>query len=625
MVIEYKIKNKIEPFALDDIEEKGYVGHLIERQIYNRMNSEFARNVIYPLCEEPFRTRPDDKTDVGLWQGEFWGKWMISACRACRYTKNDEMKEFLRECAYGLISTADENGYIGTYKNSKNMFPCDKKKGLAAVGWECDWNWNVWCRKYTLWGLLEAYMLLGDENILAAAEKFFGHLAFELKANGIKLSETGTFEGMPSGSIMKPVLILYRITGKKEYLDFAAEIADSWDDESGKAPNLIRNAFSGIPVDDWYDNEGGKWAKAYEMMSCFDGLLELYRITGIARYYDAVAKNAELLIKYEQNPFFSVGFNDQFISGSKYINAASEPCDVLHWYRVLYELYCISGDKKYADLMEKVGYNALLASVSYDAKWGARIVRSHGKHQFAPPQPGPDPLPHHHCCVNNLPRGLLNFAESAVMHDGGDVYINQFSPIEVNGEIGVSIGDGYLCGKPVSIKTKGADCVFVRIPDYCEYVKVCGERVTASNGYYQVPSDKKDSFVIEFDMNPRILKFEDEMITPGKNDVHYLRWGLDKNNIGYVDDKYMIFGDCDRVMYGPLLLCRSVRIESEDIERANGGHVTCSVENPTAKDNDFQLVCDVKLDGKTHKMCDFASAAKVEDEAAYSFIFNMYV
>ena len=625
MMIEYKVKNKFEPFELGNIDEKGYVGHIIARQIHNRMNSEFARNVIYPMCEEPFRTRPDDKTNVGLWQGEFWGKWMISACRACRYTGDGEMKEFLRKCVFGLLSAADENGYIGTYKNSLNMFPCDKKKGYEELGWECDWNWNVWCRKYTLWGLLEAYMLLSDAEILEGAEKFVEHLFGELKHNGIKLYETGTFVGMPSGSIMKPMLILYRITGKQKYLDFAFEIAESWDDESGKAPNLIRNAFSGIPVDDWYDNVGGKWAKAYEMMSCLDGLLELYRVTGVKRYYEAVAANVELLLKYEQNPFFSVGFNDQFISGSYYINAASEPCDILHWYRIIYELYLISGDKKYADIMELVGYNSLLASVSYDAKWGARIVRSHGKHQYAPPQPGPNPLPNHHCCVNNLPRGLLNFAESAVVHSGKNVYINQFTPIEIKGDIKVCIDDGYMLGLPVKISVSGAEKAFVRIPEYCRWVKVCGEFAVPDNGYFEVPADKLSEFTLEFDMNPRVLKFDRDMIAPNEDDVHFRRWSLNSNDVGYVNEKHMIFGDCDRVMYGPLLLARSVRVDGTGVDKVHGGYSDCVVENTSAKDHEFQLVCDVALDGKRFKMCDFASAAKVEDEFAYDYIFNMYV
>lgn len=308
-----------------------------------------------------------------------------------------------------------------------------------------------------------------------AAEKFADHLIGELEENGINISDTGTFAGLPSCSIMKPMLMLYEDTENRKYLDFALSIAKDWDDTAhpDRKPNLIYNAFSEKPLAEWFDNPE-EWAKAYELMSCLDGLLELYRVTGTRRYFEAVKNIRDLIEEYETNAFFSVGFNDLFISGGDYVNSASEPCDVIHWYRVNYELYCLTGDKKYADTLEIIGYNALLASVTKDTKWGERILRSSGKHQYAPPQPGPNPLPYHHCCVDNLPRGLFNFAESAVMKDGEDIYINFFTELEISGEIGVTIGDGYLEGKPFEVKINGAENVFVRMPLHARYAMLDG-------------------------------------------------------------------------------------------------------------------------------------------------------
>lgn len=125
----YTVENKIEPFNPADINEKGYVGNLIRSVIRERITSDFAKNTIYPTCENAFRTREDDKTSVGLWQGEFWGKWMIGACLAAEYTGDKELREFIGNCAHGLISSADENGYIGTYKNSLDVFECDPNEG----------------------------------------------------------------------------------------------------------------------------------------------------------------------------------------------------------------------------------------------------------------------------------------------------------------------------------------------------------------------------------------------------------------------------------------------------------------------------------------------------------------
>ena len=75
-----------------------------------------------------------------------------------------------------------------------------------------DWNWNIWCRKYTLWGLLSVYEITNDAEILLGARRLADQLIDELHANGIELRKTGTFVGLPSCSILKPLLLLYRYT-----------------------------------------------------------------------------------------------------------------------------------------------------------------------------------------------------------------------------------------------------------------------------------------------------------------------------------------------------------------------------------------------------------------------------
>lgn len=69
---------------------------------------------------------------VGMWQGEFWGKWILAAIAAYRYYEDDGLREFIDSAAKGLISTQDASGYIGTYSNSSFYGPG---------------TWNIWCRK----------------------------------------------------------------------------------------------------------------------------------------------------------------------------------------------------------------------------------------------------------------------------------------------------------------------------------------------------------------------------------------------------------------------------------------------------------------------------------------------
>ena len=73
------VHNKINPSELSDIKVKGYVGELMERFFYNRITSDYAKNVIYKEAEDAFKNKVDDAAIYGIWQGEFWGKLIISA------------------------------------------------------------------------------------------------------------------------------------------------------------------------------------------------------------------------------------------------------------------------------------------------------------------------------------------------------------------------------------------------------------------------------------------------------------------------------------------------------------------------------------------------------------------
>jgi len=429
--------------------------------------------VVYREAEDAFRNRLDDSSGVhGIWQGEFWGKWIIGAVRYCEYAGNPELKEFIRRGVHTLIALQEPSGYLGTYRDPMNVFAADPERTQAALGWPCDWNWNIWCRKYTLWGLLEAHRLLGEPEILAAAERLAEHLVRSLHERGIRLGATGTFAGIPSGSILKPMVLLYRATGREEFLAFAREIVADWRREDGLCPNLIANALGGKPVHEWYP-EPKTWAKAYEMLSCFDGIIELYRVTGEPELLESAVRFHASLKQSELNLLFSVGFNDIFNHAAAQVSAISEPCDAIHWMRLCGELFLETGDKSYLDDFELAFYNPFLAAVCRDGKWGARGVRSHGRHLYVSEQAG---MRHNHCCVNNIPRGFLNFAELAATVRGNAVSVNFFSSFDAElalpdgGLVKLSVSGDYPADGPVRIaweaKSSGPALLRVRIPGW---------------------------------------------------------------------------------------------------------------------------------------------------------------
>ncbi len=634
----YTIGNLFATTDLSDVRIKGSVGDLLGKLIAGRITSQEARDGGYREAEDAFKNCIDDQIIVGYWQGEFWGKWVISAARICRYTGDQELAEFLRQGCYTLMSYQREDGYIGTYKDSLNMFACDRQEAKKVVGWECNWNWNVWCRKYTLWGLVECYLLLQDPKILDAASRHASHLIKELQDNGIRLCDTGTFNGLPSGSIIKPMLLLWEITGDRKYLDFSIEAAGYWDLPDGRCPNLIANARSGKPIHEWYP-ESQSWAKAYEMMSCLDGLLELYRVTGKQAYFAAVEAIYERLLEAEYNTVFSVGFNDIFGHAANKINTVSEPCDVIHWMRVSYELFMLTGKSRYLDVFELAFYNSFLAGVYDNGKWGSRGVRSAGRHITAELQAG---FTKNHCCVNNLPRGFMNMAQAIAVQGKDGIYLNLFSEAEVtlsapDGKpVTISIGGEFLqnCQAQIGIDSASAVSVplFIRIPAWSKAtaVRINGQEQAATAGEYLrtelVPG--ATSVEIQFDRTPVLCEFPYELEEYGPDHWACKRWTLGRSDAkSYVPPERMARKRMSTLRVGPLLLARSKRV-GNTVEEMFGEKTVCGKEyqctvTPTPMPGvrcGFQVEFVSADDRFSTPMCDYASAGNeiLEDETHFS-------
>ncbi len=74
------IRQKNSSFPLGQLHLTGSVAEQMNQFARNRIESGDAWNVVYREAEDAFRNKLDDASGVhGIWQGEFWGMWMISA------------------------------------------------------------------------------------------------------------------------------------------------------------------------------------------------------------------------------------------------------------------------------------------------------------------------------------------------------------------------------------------------------------------------------------------------------------------------------------------------------------------------------------------------------------------
>ena len=149
----------------DDIKIAGFAGEKIDLCIEEQIKKQDIEHLV-----EPFRS----KTETRLWQSEFWGKWMLSAVEAWKYTRDPELMKTMQTAVGGLLQTQLENGYIGNYAHESQLA-----------------QWDIWGRKYSMLGLIRYFEISGDKKALTAAQKVADHLLSQVGPGKKDITFTG--------------------------------------------------------------------------------------------------------------------------------------------------------------------------------------------------------------------------------------------------------------------------------------------------------------------------------------------------------------------------------------------------------------------------------------------------
>lgn len=599
--------------ALGDVRLEGRLGRKMDRFITQRLTDPFQRQEVFDEARQAFVQRDDDEAKVGgVWRGEFWGKQMLGSARVADYLRDPEFLGFIREECHRLMKYQDADGYLGSYADKTFVKIRDVEACRKKFGWLP--NWNLWNRKYCIWGMFMAYKATGDKSILASVEAQMNQWIDMMHRLGIPLCEAGAGEmnGMPPMSVLKPLLMLYTETGNRKYLDYATEMLPAWDREGDSPPNFFRNARTGKALHTWYPKPH-LWAKSYEMMSCLDGLLEYYRVTGEKRCLETVSAIRDLLEKYDGNPLGGVAFGDKFIGAASRPNGLSEICDAIHWIRLNLDLFLITGEDRYQDAIERCYYNNFFAGVDRDGRDGSFMVRAMQCHEHEP-QCG---YAHNQCCVNNVPRTFMDFASAVVTVDrAGVCHVNQYQDATVTLDgVRFAIRGGYPVNGNVTVTVVGAPKkVVFRKPSWCRSLDIQTAQTSQSS----------QTYTLVFDMNPR---FERVAQVPNPQDDKGLvktdKWALNRYGVAWQDDVNKDIRDAYRktpaltVWNGPLLLAKSRKLGMKGsvlLETDLKGDETCTPVLTRLDDGATMGAWILRLavpgcPVREYKVCDYQSAA----------------
>ncbi len=537
-----EVPEKATPIPQHDLRLYNYAGQRIDLVFHNRIVGQD-----YEALVEPFR----HKTETHLWQSEFWGKWMLGAVAAWEYTHDPVIMDHMKKAVESLIATQSPDGYIGNYAKESQLT-----------------NWDIWGRKYVMLGLLRYYEITGDRKALKAARKEADHLLDQVGPGKVNIINTGFYRGMASSSVLEPMVMLYNKTHQRKYLDFAEYIVRQWETPGG--PQLISKALAGIHVADrfphpkkWFSKENGQ--KAYEMMSCYDGLLGLYKVTGHPQYLKAVEMTVQDIIAEEINVAGSGTSFECWYHGREKQTLPTyhtmETCVAVTWMKLNYELFRITADPLYADQIEKTFYNALMASTRYNDAAITMYSPLLGYRQYVRSQCNMDIT----CCSANGPRGYMLIPRFAVMTGPHEIFINFYNqssatvPLSSSQNVKIIQNTDYPVSGTVLITVSPERpeefSLSLRVPSWSEenFLSVNGKKYKApSPGTFAKITrtwEKGDTVILHLDMKGRLVR-QNHHFALLRGPIVLARDSRFRD--GFVDEAGTVFHKKDRVDLQPV-------------------------------------------------------------------------
>jgi len=535
----------------------------------------------------------------GGWSCEFWGKMMRGASLTYQYTRNDELYSVLTGAVKDMLSTEQPTGEFSA---------CAEEMKFGG--------WDMWGRKYILLGF-EYYLEICKDGELEAAiiKAICRHADRIMERVGAEEGKIGitdacaAWSGLPASSILEPYMRLYNLTGEKRYFDFAKYIVECGGIKDG---NIWDDAYSDEKHPYQY-----KIRKAYEMMSCFEGLIEYYRVTGIEKYKESAVRYAKKIIESDVTIIGCAGCEHELFDNAartqldtEYDGVMQETCVTVTWMKFCHQLLLLTGDPAFADQIELSSYNAMLGSVNdygitdaiegmpFDSYspllYGTRARLSGGFRKLENLNYG--------CCGCIGSAGTALMALSSAMSSADGIYVNLYYPGEIcadspsGNRFVLKIDTKYPAENKIRItfvsETEENMKIAVRIPAYSKNNTFSingGDVQSVNSGYHAVERLWKNGDVIELDIDTRVRTFRTE--------------GVDENS------KYHV-----ALYKGPVVLARDARLGEQidapvDIAEDENGFVAAEISNTADFPTNIELKIPMK-DGSYITAIDYASAGK---------------
>jgi DUF1680 family protein len=272
-------------------------------------------------------------------------------------------------------------------------------------------------------------------HFMATGKRNFLNIALKNADLLVQTFGSGKLAVAPGHEIVEMGLVrLYRITGKKEYLDLAKFFIDQRGKKAynKKSKNVWENGTyyqDDKPVINQDEAEG----HAVRAMYLYAGMADVAALTGDKEYLAAIDKIWDNMVgkkMYVQGSIGAVGDGERFGANYELPNttAYNETCAAIGSVFWNQRMFLLHGDSKYIDVLEKTLYNGLISGVGLDGKsffyTNAMQIQDHFNH--------PDIERERSgwfvcsCCPTNIVRLIPSIPGYIYAQNGKDVFVNLF-------------------------------------------------------------------------------------------------------------------------------------------------------------------------------------------------------
>ena len=594
----------------------------------------------FQLLDEDLWTRfvqqfnEDADFDAG-WRGEYWGKMMRGSAMTYAYTKNPRLYAAMEKTVNDMIDSADDDGRISSYG-------CDH---------EFD-GWDMWSRKYVMLGMQYFMEVCKDkqlnDRIIESMKKQADYIIAKIGDEEGKLpitSATRHWRGLNSSSILEPIVRLYNITGEKRYFEFAQYIVSSGGTD-------VENIFELAYENKFYPYQYPV-TKAYEMTSCFEGLLEFYRITGIEKYKTALINYADRILESDFTVIGCAGcthelFDHSTVRQSNTTNGEimQETCVTVTLMKFFWQMTLLTGNSRYVDAFEISMYNAYFGSINTEQIVKRDVIDNYSTDCITEIMPFDSYSPltagvrgtgiggfkvmsdnHYYgccACIGSAGVGLIPKMAMLAANDGYviNLFINGVVKMNTECDAEFNIQTDYpKTGKVnITVNADGEFTLYIRNPHWSDNTEVtvnC-EKTEVCDGYIKIRKHwkKGDRVELNLDMRTKVvypIEYGHEIL------MNKVIWGHNYMVSTYDEQDPEALNHI-ALTRGPITLAQDSRNgysvdEPADIKIEDGGYVEVIIPKESTVQYPHIVEANIPLaNGEYMTVTDYASAGKLWSE-----------